>query len=84
MIWRWMRAWPKQLARYATSGLAAAAADLMVYVMLHRMGWHPLAAHLVSRPVGGIVSFSANRWWTFRGRRFAWPLLGQLWRYGSV
>ena len=84
MIRRWMRTWSTQLARYAVSGLAAAAADLIVYVVLNRMGWHPLAAHLVSRPVGGGVSFSANRCWTFRGRRFAWPLLGQVWRYGAV
>ncbi len=73
-----------QLGRYAMSGLAAAVTDLTVYVLLNRAGWHPLAAHLVSRPAGGIVSFAANRWWTFGGRRFAWTLAGQAWRYGSV
>ncbi|MCX7819207.1 MAG: GtrA family protein [Kiritimatiellae bacterium] len=77
-------AWTGDLVRYAMAGITAAIADLTVYVLLNHFGWHPLAAHLVSRPVGGLVSFSVNRWWTFGGRRFAWTLAGQLWRYGLV
>lgn len=76
--------WVVQLVRFAISGFGAAVADLTVYVVLTRLGWHPLSAHLVSRPVGGAVSFCANRWWTFHGRVFARRLGSQIWRYAAV
>jgi putative flippase GtrA len=56
--------------RFGLAGLGAAAADLGIYaLLLHAAGWHPLAANLASRPCGGLVSFTANKLWTFRARR---------------
>ena len=56
-------------ARYLTVGAIAATADLVTYhVLTGHMEWHPLTANLVTRPMGGIISFTLNKFWTFRNR----------------
>lgn len=55
--------------RYITVGFGAALTDFTVYTVLARgMEIHPLLANAVSRPMGGLFSFTGNRFWTFRGR----------------
>lgn len=59
-----------QLRRFLTTGLGAAATDLGLYTLLSSgFGIHPLAANLVSRPAGGLVSFLGNKYYTFRGKQ---------------
>ncbi len=71
-------------ARYALCGAAAGGADYATFLLLHhRAGWAVVAAQAVSRPVGGLVSFAANRLWTFRGRT-RHRLHVQFTRYGVV
>ncbi|MBN1672807.1 MAG: GtrA family protein [Kiritimatiellae bacterium] len=58
-----------QIVRYYTVGAASAATDLLTYFVLTRLaGLHPLAANLISRPLGGVLGFVLNKCWTFRGR----------------
>jgi putative flippase GtrA len=60
----------RQVQRFVTTGLAAAATDLGLYALLTSApDIHPLAANLVSRPVGGLVSFLGNKHYTFRGNQ---------------
>jgi len=74
----------KDLVRYATVGLGAAVTDLSLYALLtHGLGVHPLIANLISRPIGGMVSFTLNKVWTFRARGRA-PLPVQLTRFWCV
>lgn len=55
--------------RYVFVGMGAALTDFTVYTLLTRgLSIHPVIANAVSRPLGGLVSFTANRYWTFRGR----------------
>ena len=55
--------------RYVIVGIGAVLTDLTVFILLvHVGGLHPVMANAVSRPLGGLVSFTANRHWTFRGR----------------
>ena len=55
--------------RYVIVGIGAVLTDFTVFILLTHGGMlHPLMANAVSRPLGGLVSFTANRHWTFRGR----------------
>ncbi len=72
------------LGRFAVCGLGAATADLGTYVLLGAAGIHPLAAHLVSRPLGGVVSFLGNRFWTFRSQHPAAGWTVQVRRYATI
>ena len=55
--------------RYVSGGVGAVLTDFTVFILLtHGGGLHPVMANTVSRPLGGLVSFTANRHWTFRGR----------------
>ena len=59
-----------ELRRYLTVGAGAAATDFLTYALLTRsLGMDPLAANLISRPLGGLFSFIFNRAWTFRNHR---------------
>lgn len=61
-----------QIRRYLTVGLAAALTDFCLYGILVRFGpVSPVVANLVSRPVGGLVSFLGNKMWTFERRSLA-------------
>jgi len=58
-----------QVARYASVGALCAATDLTLYSLLtYGFGIHPVHANLVSRPIGGIMSFTLNKLWTFKNR----------------
>ncbi|MBU4200111.1 MAG: GtrA family protein [Verrucomicrobia bacterium] len=55
--------------RYVIIGAGAALVDFTVYTLLARgLSIHPVMANSISRPLGGLVSFTGNRYWTFRGR----------------
>ncbi len=78
-------AWIDEVWRFGVCGLGAGAADLGAFSALtHFAGLHPLAANLISRPIGGLVSFTANRFWTFRHRPMEKPLHVQFGRYWVV
>lgn len=56
-----------QLRRYLTVGIGAAITDFCLYGVLIRFGGlSPLIANLISRPAGGLVSFTGNKVWTFQ------------------
>ena len=56
--------------RYGVCGVGAALTDYTTFLLLVRGAeWSPVAAQALSRPAGGLVSFAANRLWTFRHRR---------------
>lgn len=71
--------WTIQIKRYLTVGLGSAATDLSAYSLLvYFTGLSPEAANLISRPCGGLFSFTGNKLWTFErreakgtGRQFA-------------
>jgi putative flippase GtrA len=65
----------RHLTKYAIVGSAAALADFAVYALLAKgLHVHPPLANLASRPLGGVVGFTLNRIWTFRGQ----------WQNGSI
>lgn len=56
-------------ARYALSGLGAAATDFGLYLLLHlTFDVTPALTNLVSRPLGGLVSFLLHKYFTFQNR----------------
>lgn len=64
--------WISQLKRYVTVGAGSAATDLVVYgLLIHYSGFPPEGANLLSRPCGGLVSFTGNKLWTFDRRELA-------------
>jgi putative flippase GtrA len=61
-----------QIKRYLTVGLGAAITDFCVYGLLIRFaGFSPLTANLISRPAGGLFSFTGNKMWTFERNQLA-------------
>jgi putative flippase GtrA len=59
-----------QFRKFATVGILAATTDFCAYGLLIRFaGFTPVAANLVSRPMGGLVSFAFNKLWTFERRQ---------------
>lgn len=77
--------WMVELVRYGICGIAAGGTDFGVYALLvHVADMPPLAANLISRPLGGIVSFTANRLWTFRARAKSSAVHVQAGRYVVV
>lgn len=73
-----------ELPRFAACGAGAFIADVGTYALVVRHGMPPLVAHLVSRPLGGAVSFLGNRFWTFGRRRLSRSLGGQVRCYAIV
>lgn len=74
----------RDFLHYSICGIGAVAADYAAFGLLNRgAGWGAVAAQLVSRPTGGVVSFLANRFWTFRHRQGA-ALPIQFARYAAV
>lgn len=66
--------------RYLVVGLASFATDFSIYAGLTGPArLDPLVAHLVSRPVGGLVCFALNRAWTFRASGAVVPQLARFW-----
>lgn len=59
-----------QIRKYLTVGLGSAITDFTIYgLLLHFAGLPPEAANLISRPCGGIFSFTGNKLWTFNRRQ---------------
>jgi putative flippase GtrA len=57
------------LRRYLTVGVGSAITDLGLYAVLtHGVGMDPVIANLISRPCGGLFSFTMNKVWTFNRR----------------
>ena len=75
----------KNLHLYAVVGGLAAITDLTTYTLLAK-GYHidPLFANLVSRPMGGLVSFTLNKFWTFRDQGKTARTRVQFVRYWTV
>jgi putative flippase GtrA len=64
--------WLAQIRRYATVGVGSAVTDLTIYgLLLHFLGLPPEGANLISRPCGGLFSFTGNKLWTFNRRQLA-------------
>lgn len=59
----------KQTLRFVTVGAIAGGTDLAVNALLTEVfGFDPLHANPISRPLGGLVSFTLNKFWTFENR----------------
>ncbi len=70
--------------RYLAVGGVSAATDFGVFSLLVRqVEIHPLASHSISRPLGGLVCFFLNKYWTFRSGEKG-PLAGQFVRFWCV
>lgn len=62
--------WITQIKKYVTVGLGSAATDITIYgLLLHFAGFSPETANLISRPCGGVFSFTGNKLWTFERRK---------------
>ena len=60
------RNWKQQFPRFVLVGCTAGATDFILYSLLTLVfSVHPLVANAVSRPIGGLVSFTLNKYWTF-------------------
>jgi putative flippase GtrA len=58
-----------KITRFALVGICAAVTDLLLFWLLNqRLGWPRMGAQAVSRPAGGLMSFSLNKIWTFDNR----------------
>jgi putative flippase GtrA len=69
-----------QLAKYATVALLSATSDWLVFTALFAgLGW-PILAQGISRIVGGTVSFSINKYWSFDSRHHD-RTLSEAWRF---
>lgn len=70
------------LVRYSLAGLGSLAVDGLAFAALvHGAGFGPVAAHAVSRPLGGITCWWLNRRFTFRSRG---AVPGELLRFIAV
>lgn len=59
-----------QIKKYLTIGAGSAITDFSIYgLLLHFAGLPPEVANLISRPCGGVVSFTGNKLWTFNRRQ---------------
>lgn len=64
--------WLPQIKRYLTVGLGSAATDMTIYgLLLLYANLPPELANLISRPCGGLFSFTGNKLWTFERRHIA-------------
>jgi putative flippase GtrA len=58
-----------QSIRYLIVGAIAGGSDLLLNAFLtHVIELTPLQANLISRPFGGVISFTLNKFWTFGNR----------------
>ena len=74
----------RHVRRYMTVGAFSTITDYTVYLsLIHLAGWPAVGAAAVSRPCGGVVSFSFNKVWTFE-RRAVRGTGTQLFRYACV
>jgi len=64
-----------QILKYLIVAVLAAGSDWVIFASLMTMFGSPTAAQAVSRIVGGITSFSINKYWSFRSRELAQTLI---------
>jgi putative flippase GtrA len=58
--------WFLQIKKYATVGVGSALTDFAIYgALIHYANYSPEVANLISRPCGGLFSFTFNKIWTF-------------------
>ena len=55
-----------QFAKYGLVAAMSALSDWAVFTLLFMVFGHPISAQCVARIMGGVVSFAANRNWSFR------------------
>ena len=61
-----------QIKKYAVVGIGSAITDFTIYGLLTGWGgFSPEVANLISRPCGGVFSFTFNKLWTFDRRQLA-------------
>ena len=59
----------KQTLRFVLVGSIAGGTDLAIYALLTAVfGFEALHVNPFSRLLGGLVSFTLNKWWTFENR----------------
>ncbi len=64
--------WLQQIKKYLTVGVGSAITDFTIYgLLLHYANFPPELANLISRPCGGLFSFTGNKLWTFEQRKVA-------------
>ena len=74
----------RHVRRWLSVGVLSTVTDYSLYgLLLYCAQWSPVAANMVSRPCGGIVSFVFNKVWTFE-RREVRGTGGQALRYLCV
>lgn len=62
--------WLVQIKKYVTVGLGSAITDLTIYgILIHSADFSPEIANLISRPCGGLFSFTFNKLWTFERKQ---------------
>ena len=54
-----------QFSKYTWAAICSALADWLIFALLIELGVFYLFAQIVSRGVGGLVSFILNRYWNF-------------------
>ena len=76
--------WFIQIKKYATVGIGSAITDLALYgALIHFANFSPEVANLISRPCGGLFSFTFNKIWTFDRKQLT-GTHRQLVRFGVV
>jgi putative flippase GtrA len=72
-----------QFAKYVTVALLSAASDWAVFATLFAaFGW-TILAQATSRIVGGLVSFSTNKYWSFQSYQHK-RALHEAWRFAML
>lgn len=70
-----------QIVRYAVVGMTSLFANLFLYtILLHELHWWYLGASIASFIVGGVVSFTLHKFWTFKQQRLKY-IVRELPRY---
>lgn len=76
--------WFIQIKKYATVGIGSAITDFSIYgALIHYANFSPEAANLISRPCGGLFSFTFNKIWTFDRKQMT-GTHRELMRFGIV
>ncbi|MEI6564507.1 MAG: GtrA family protein [bacterium] len=76
--------WRAQIKKYATVGIGSALTDFSIYgSLIHFAHLSPEIANLISRPCGGLFSFTFNKVWTFDRKQLS-GTHRELGRFGIV
>ena len=73
-----------QIKKYATVGIGSAITDFSInFSLIFFLNYSPEVANLISRPCGGLFSFTFNKIWTFDRKQFT-GTHRELFRFGIV